>query len=79
MTIVDKISVQLTDSEGPKVCDQGPCPSLMKTDKGDVLIQGYTLSSSEREDLDIPEDEDVVSIPEPVDAKIIEVYTNQNE
>jgi hypothetical protein len=48
----------------------------MTTNTGEILIQGYTLSPNDKEELNIPEGEDVVSIPEPVMRKIIEIYTD---
>lgn len=43
-----------------KVCDKKDCPTLYATDKGTVLVQGYT---GEEHGLKVPEGEGVVEIP----------------
>jgi hypothetical protein len=57
------MKVTLIDEYG---CGGGSCPTVYKTDRGTVLVQGYVLSQGDKQSLgvNIPSTETVVEVPE---------------
>lgn len=49
--------------DGPSACLTGSCPTIYKTENGDFAIQGFVLSSEDKQNLNIAANEDVVLIP----------------
>jgi len=54
----------------PKLCNGGSCPSAIIVDGGDVFIQGYVPSDTERGHLSEPQGEGFVKMPRAVFEKI---------
>lgn len=44
-------------------CKNGNCPSVYRTDRGTIVVQGYTVDSELAEGLTIPPGESLVEIP----------------
>ena len=44
------------------LCGTGSCPTVYRTDRGTLVVQGYTVSA-EQADLDLPAGEQLVEIP----------------
>ena len=65
---MDSISAKETkckagDGDGPSACLTGSCPTIYKLENGDFAIQGFVLSSDDKQNLSIASNEDVVLIP----------------
>lgn len=43
-------------------CSGGTCPTVFATDRGTVLVQGYTVSAAQA-GLEVPQGEQLVEIP----------------
>jgi hypothetical protein len=54
----------------PQLCNGGTCPAAILTEEGDLFIQGYTPSATERAHLSQPIGEDFVKMPREVFEKI---------
>jgi hypothetical protein len=46
-----------------KVCGNGSCPTIYRTDRGTLVIQGFPLSPAAA-GIDVPDGETLVEIPE---------------
>ncbi|GAA0473490.1 hypothetical protein Aca07nite_56720 [Actinoplanes capillaceus] len=44
------------------LCGGGSCPTVYRTDRGTLIVQGYTVSA-DSVDLDLPDGEQLVEIP----------------
>jgi hypothetical protein len=44
------------------LCGGGTCPTVYRTDRGTLVVQGYTVSA-ENVDIDLPAGEQLVEIP----------------
>lgn len=44
------------------LCGTGSCPTVYRTDRGTLVVQGYTVTA-EQADLDLPAGEQLVEIP----------------
>ena len=44
------------------LCGNGSCPTVFRTDRGTLVVQGYTVTAAEA-DLQLPEGEQLVEIP----------------
>lgn len=44
------------------LCGTGSCPTVYRTDRGTLVVQGYTVSA-EQANLDLPAGEQLVEIP----------------
>jgi hypothetical protein len=44
------------------ICGSGTCPTVYRTDRGTLVVQGYTITA-EQADLDLPAGEQLVEIP----------------
>lgn len=45
-----------------KLCGAGSCPTVYRTDRGTLVVQGYTVSA-ESANIDLPAGEQLVEIP----------------
>lgn len=50
-------------SGGSSACLGGDCPTIYKTDRDTLVVQGYVLDGPERTEFDTPANEGVVEIP----------------
>lgn len=48
---------------GSSACLGGDCPTVYKTDRDTLVVQGYVLTGSDRTEFSTPENESVVEIP----------------
>lgn len=44
------------------LCGTGTCPTVYRTDRGTLVVQGYTVTADQA-DLDLPAGEQLVEIP----------------
>jgi hypothetical protein len=44
------------------LCGSGTCPTVYRTDRGTLVVQGYTLAAEDT-DIDLPAGEQLVEIP----------------
>ena len=58
------------NGEMPRLCNGGGCPAAILTEGDNVVIQGYTLSATDRSHLSDPTGEDFVKMPRAVFEKI---------
>ena len=61
--------------EMPQLCNGGSCPAAILTD-GDIFIQGYVPSATDRNHLSDPTGEDFVKMPRAVFEKIARQVLN---
>jgi len=58
----------VSDTTAPKLtlvtslCGNGSCPTVYKTDRGTVVVQGYTVTP-QTAGIDVPQGEQLVEIP----------------
>ena len=55
--------VKLVKVSGDADCKNGNCPTVYRTDRGTVVVQGYAVDSEQAEGLTIPAGESLVEIP----------------
>ena len=55
--------VKLVEVSGDGECKNGNCPTVYRTDRGTLVVQGYAVDSNEAEGLTIPAGESLVEIP----------------
>lgn len=58
----------------PKACGQGLCPGIIVTDRDTVVIQGYLVPKTDKTQLTVPFNEDVVEIPRSVFEDLVGQY-----
>jgi hypothetical protein len=64
----DNQGVADNDSPAPKLtlvttlCGGGTCPTVYRTDRGTLVVQGYTVTA-DNVDIDLPAGEQLVEIP----------------
>jgi hypothetical protein len=44
-------------------CKNGNCPTVYRSDRGTLVIQGYTVDSADAEGMTLPAGESLVEIP----------------
>ncbi|WP_433831007.1 hypothetical protein ACQP2E_12375 [Actinoplanes sp. CA-015351] len=54
------------------LCGSGTCPTVYKTDRGTIVVQGYTVTA-ESAGIDIPAGEQLVEIPADLLAAAMQV------
>ena len=75
---VNVIKVVTLGSDGSRArCGGGNCPTLFVTDDGNVLIQGYTMSSDDKNGLEIPSGEDIISMPISALETLVKNFNNE--
>jgi hypothetical protein len=64
-------------SDAPKLtlvtslCGTGSCPTVYRTDRGTLVVQGYTVAA-DQVDLDLPAGEQLVEIPAELLAAVMQ-------
>ncbi|GAA2634045.1 hypothetical protein Adu01nite_56250 [Paractinoplanes durhamensis] len=60
--------VRLVKSDAPQLtlvtslCGSGTCPTVYRTDRGTLVVQGYTITA-DNVDIDLPAGEQLVEVP----------------
>ena len=62
--------------EIPQLCNGGGCPAAILTEGGDLFVQGYVPSATERSHLSEPVGEDFVKMPRAVFEEIARQVLN---
>lgn len=44
-------------------CKNGSCPTVYKDELGRIFIQGFTVKNEDKENFEIPSNEDIIEIP----------------
>lgn len=55
--------MKLSKVSGDGECKNGNCPTIYRSDRGTLVIQGYTVDSADAEGLNLPAGESLVEIP----------------
>jgi len=55
--------VKLVKVGGDGECKNGNCPTIYRTDRGTLVVQGYAVGPEQAEGLTIPAGESLVEIP----------------
>ena len=55
--------MKLTRVSGNEECKNGNCPTVYRSDRGTLVVQGYTVVSDDAEGLTLPAGESLVEIP----------------
>lgn len=63
-----------------RTCYEGKCPTMIRTESGDIAVQGYNITSPETElpvDMVIPAGESVVVIPADMFQRLVQQYLDE--
>lgn len=55
--------MKLVKASGDGECKNGNCPTIYRTDRGTLVVQGYAVAPEQAEGLAIPAGESLVEIP----------------
>jgi hypothetical protein len=55
--------VKLTWVSGGDDCKNGNCPTVYRTDRGTLVVQGFTVPTDDAEGVTLPAGESLVEIP----------------
>ena len=67
--------MQLTPIHFTQNCDNASCPTIYKNEKGNFVIQGFKLKSTDKDSLNLPEEEDLVEVP----ADFLQAFIDKNK
>jgi hypothetical protein len=61
---------KLSDGDGPGGCSGKSCPTVYRTDRGSLVVQGYRVTDAVG--IDMPDNETIVEIPSDLIKKLVE-------